>query len=84
MDTEIDLRQYLKVLWRRRLVVIGVTLAATLAVGLFSFLTPPVYEAQAMLLIVRPSLQFETLTDPSNPNRKVIVLPQQSALLSRL
>ncbi len=80
-EDEIDFRQYLKVLWRRRLVVIAVTLAATLAAGLFSFLTPPVYEAQAMLLIVRPSLQFETLTDPRNPNLKVIVLPQQSQTL---
>lgn len=45
MDDEVDLRQYLSVLWRRRYHLLAVTAFVTLAGGLFSFVVPPTYEA---------------------------------------
>lgn len=71
MDEEIDLRQYLNVLWRRRHTIAVVTLAAVLAAGVFSFLSPPVYETKAMILVSKPSFQVGTPPDPSNPGLKI-------------
>lgn len=71
MDEEIDLRQYLNVLWRRRHTIAVVTLAAVLAAGVFSFLSPPVYETKAIVLVSKPSFQVGTPPDPSNPGLKI-------------
>lgn len=48
-EDEIDLRQYLRVLWRRRHTVGVVTLSAVIGAFIFSYLSPPVYEAQAAI-----------------------------------
>ena len=73
MDDEIDLRQYLNVLWRRRNTIAAVTLAAVLAAGLSSFLSPPVYESEAIIqlsehsapIYASPSSAAQVLTTPS-------------------
>jgi len=52
---EIDLREYIMVLWRCRKMILALFLAAVLASGLISFLVlPPVYEAKATLQINIP------------------------------
>lgn len=66
MDDEIDLRQYLAVLWRKRYTIGAVSLAAIVAAGLFSFLSPPVYEAKAMVLVTKSSFQVGTPPDPGS------------------
>ena len=53
LDDEIDLRQYLRVLWKRRWVVVGVTLAAAASAYALTRAATPVYEASTTLLIVR-------------------------------
>lgn len=70
MEDDLDLRYYAAVLWRRRYVIGMVTLVAVLAAGLFSFLSPPVYEAEALLLVRKSSLQVGTL-DPREPGPKI-------------
>lgn len=49
MDDEIDLRQYLSVLWRRRYTIVAVTLFAVVAALLLSFLVPGAFEAEAII-----------------------------------
>lgn len=81
MDDEIDLRQYLNILWRRRGTITVVTLVAALAAVLFGFLAPPLYEAEALLFVARPPLEGLTLADPSNPNLRFIIGPQSPPAL---
>ncbi len=78
MDDEIDLRQYLKILWRRRHTVVAVTVASVLAAGLFSFLSPPIFEAKAMVLVAKPSFQAGAPPDPINPGLKIgaVLVPE--------
>lgn len=53
LDDEIDLRQYLRVLWKRRWVIAAVTLAAAASAYALTRAARPVYEASTTLLIVR-------------------------------
>ncbi len=50
---EVDLRRYIQVLARRWKMILGITCAAALAAFLISLALPPVYEAKALLAIVR-------------------------------
>lgn len=71
MDEEIDLRQYFNILLRRRRVVAVVTLAAAVAAFIFSYSSPSIYEAKALVLVAKPSFQAGAPPDPSNPGPKI-------------
>lgn len=47
---EIDLRELVRVLWRKRLMIIIITLICTVAAGLFAFMIKPAFEAKAMVI----------------------------------
>ncbi|HPS90824.1 MAG TPA: Wzz/FepE/Etk N-terminal domain-containing protein [Methanothrix sp.] len=49
MDDEIDLQDIFRVLWKRRLLIIGVFLAAVLLAGVICFVMPPVYKISAII-----------------------------------
>ena len=58
MGDEIDLRQYLGVIWRRRVLIAATILSAVLVAGVLSFIVfDPVYEASALLLVSQPRMQ---------------------------
>ncbi len=59
----IDLREYLRVLARRRGVVVLTTLLAVLTAGLLSFFVlPPVYEARTVLLVTQATEKVQAPT----------------------
>jgi uncharacterized protein involved in exopolysaccharide biosynthesis len=49
MEDEIDLAQYIKTIFKHWKLVLGITLAAVVTAGVISFVTPPVYEAKALM-----------------------------------
>lgn len=55
VDDEVDLRQYLAILWRRRRVVFGVTAAAVVAAALLSVLSPAIYESEVIIQLSQHS-----------------------------
>lgn len=71
MDDEIDLRQYFAVLWRWRYTIAAVAIASAIAAGVFSSLVPPVYEARAMVLVTKPSIQVGSVPSDVNPGLKI-------------
>lgn len=71
MQDEIDLRPYLRVLWKHRFTIVLVTVAAMLVGGLLSLLAGPVYEARGMILVTKPSFQVGAPVDPSAPGLKI-------------
>lgn len=62
---EIDLRQYIEVLWRGKWIIITVTFCAMLSAGLVSFfLLDPVYESSTILTVNLPEEVQADLGDP--------------------
>lgn len=52
LEDEIDLKEYLYILWKWRWVIALVTVAAIVTAGVLSyFVLPPIYEARAVLLV---------------------------------
>lgn len=58
-ENEVDLKDYLRVIAKRKWVVISVFLAAVIASGVVSFLLPPVYEVNSTLQIGRLNIGKE-------------------------
>ena len=59
-EEEIDLRDYLEVIVRRKWIIIGVTLAAVIGAGIVSFFVlKPVYQATSILMVSKPKYQVE-------------------------
>ena len=64
---EIDLKEYLDIIWSRKWLILGITLLAALISGLISFFVlQPVYEASTTIMIGRSntsdqSLQYDDL-----------------------
>jgi capsular polysaccharide biosynthesis protein len=54
-ENEVNLIEYLNVLWKRRWLIIVPTILLALVAGIFSFLTPPTWEVD---LILQPSKFF--------------------------
>jgi len=77
-EQEVDLRDYINVLLKRKKLIIGITLAAIIIAGILSyFVLPPVYEASGSLL-VNPkgaSVNITSLEDLLSP---LSYLPQIS------
>lgn len=62
---EIDLRQYIEVLWLGKWIILTVTLCAMLSAGLVSFLLlGPVYESSTVLTVSFPEEVQASLGDP--------------------
>jgi polysaccharide biosynthesis transport protein len=53
-DDQVSLGDYIRVLWKRRKLILLVTLGCALAAFLTGQLLPPAYEARATLLVQRP------------------------------
>jgi len=69
MGDEIDLRQYVDVIIRRWKLILVAAVSAALVAAVVSFLTPPVYEAVAGVVIIKAKTellfepQFKTLSE---------------------
>jgi capsular polysaccharide biosynthesis protein len=51
MEDEIDLRDIFRVLWKRRLLIIGVFVAFVLVAGVISFAIPPEYKISSIVAV---------------------------------
>jgi capsular polysaccharide biosynthesis protein len=49
MDDEIDLRDIFRILWKRRLMIIGIFVVAVMIAGVISFAMPPVYSVSSII-----------------------------------
>jgi len=64
-DDEIDLRELLATIWKRKNIIIAVTVLAVLASGIISFFVlEPVYEASAQILASKTSVPEEVIKSP--------------------
>jgi succinoglycan biosynthesis transport protein ExoP len=62
---EIDLREYIEVLWRWKGFIVGITLLAVLAAGVVSFFVlEPVYEASVQVMVPQSPLPTEIIRSP--------------------
>ena len=59
MEDEIDLDKYFKVLLRHWKLIVGLTISASVAALVISFLLPPAYEATALIVVTRLRNQYE-------------------------
>ncbi|MDI7247872.1 MAG: Wzz/FepE/Etk N-terminal domain-containing protein [Bacillota bacterium] len=63
---EIDLRQYIEVLWRGKWIITAVTLCAMASAGTISFfMLDPVYESSAVITVSLPEEVQASLGDPA-------------------
>jgi len=58
-ETELDIRQYMSILWKGKWIIILCTLLAVAAGLSLIFTTPPAYEATAKILIVEKNISSE-------------------------
>lgn len=66
-EYEVDLRDYFRVMWRKKWVILGVLLAAVVAALLLSLKAPSRYEAEALYQLDRaPSVREIKLNPPSS------------------
>lgn len=62
---EIDLREYLEILWRWRMFVVGITLIAAVTAGAVSFFViKPTYEASVQIMVPQSPLPAEIIKSP--------------------
>jgi|GEM_PF-876541 len=65
-EYEVDLRDYFRVMWERKWIILGVFLVAVLAAAAYSFSLPDEYEARALVrLEQKPPIRDLTLELPS-------------------
>ena len=72
---EVDLIEYLNVLWKRRWLIIVPTVLLALIAGVVSFLLPPVWEVDA---VIQPS-KFFVQSDAGTFTEIIVVDPKQLA-----
>jgi len=80
-DDEIDLREYVKVIFRSWWMIAGLAILAALVAVVYSFLQPRAYEATAMIVVTKPQYQmnFDPKITTSAPQD---VAPLSKALIS--
>lgn len=76
MEDEIDLRDIFGVLWKRRLLIIGVFVAAVLVAGVISFAMPSVYKISSIIT----GGNFDDPVYTSQASIKNIILSDEFAL----
>jgi uncharacterized protein involved in exopolysaccharide biosynthesis len=59
MQDEIDLRPYLAALWRRWYWIVGLAVVAAVVAFVFTRISPPAYEASAVIMITQPQYQMQ-------------------------
>lgn len=75
-EQEIDLRDYINVLVKRKKLIIRITLVAVITAGILSyFVLPPIYEASGSLL-VNPKQATVNITSPEQLLSPLTYLPQ--------
>ncbi|MBI3964750.1 MAG: hypothetical protein HY329_03860 [Chloroflexi bacterium] len=80
-EAEVDLRDYLEILWRRRLFVVVPLIVAVIAGALFSYVPGEQYEATSYLLITRPPQVFQF--DPRLPNQEILPSGKVYSILAK-
>lgn len=86
MEEEIDLRKYIDVVIRRWKWIVALTLAAVVTATIVSFLLPPVYEAQAGVVILKSESEitfepkYRTLTEEELAGAGVDIASRRKAL----
>ena len=50
-EDNVELIDYLRVIWKRKVLIIGATFVSIIAAGVLSFLLPKVYEASVIFLL---------------------------------
>ena len=73
MDDEIDLRDIFRILWKRRLMIIGIFIVAVLIAGVISFAMTPVYRVSSIIAMGN----FENPVYTSQVSAKGIMLSDQ-------
>lgn len=64
-EDEIDLREYISILWKWRALIVSVTLLSVLTAGLLSFFVlKPVYEASTQIVASTDSVSNEVIKSP--------------------
>jgi len=76
MEDEIDLRDIFRVLWKRRLLIIGVFMVAVLVAGVISFAMPSVYKVSTIIAVCN----FEDPIYSSQASAKSIMLSDEFLL----
>jgi len=62
---EIDLREYIEILWKWRFTIISITLLAVITAGIFSFFVlKPVYEASVQIMVSADSVPNDVIKSP--------------------
>jgi len=83
-EDEIDLRELALLLWRRRTLILGVTVAAAvLAAGVSLYVLPPTYESRTIIKLSTHTLSThtpETHLTPLTPAEAVMILTSMSFL----
>src|SRR2546426_3547833 len=62
-ERQFDFQEYVQVLWKRKWLILGFTVALTAAVGVGTYFQPKVYEAKVTLLAGRENPRLLT-SDP--------------------
>jgi len=75
MEDEIDLRDIFRVLWKRRLLIIGVFVAAILMAGVISFAMPSVYKISSIITVGN----FDDPVYTSQASMKNVILSDEFA-----
>ena len=60
MEDEIELIDYLKVIWKRKMLIVAGTLLCVLAAGVKIYSMTPLYEASAKILITKPKYTIKS------------------------
>lgn len=76
MDDEIDLRDIFRILWKRRLMIIGIFIVAVLIAGVISFAMTPVYRVSSIIAMGN----FEEPVYTSQTSVKSIILSDEFLL----
>ena len=76
MDDEIDLRDIFRILWKRRLMIIGIFVVAVMIAGVISFAMTPVYRVSS--IVAMGNFEDQVFTSPSSV--KSIILSDEFML----
>ena len=85
MEEEISLRKYIDVLLRHWKLIVSITVIAVFVAGLVSFLTPPVYEARAAVLITKFAPEYQASEGGASSQREALIaLVKSSAIATQV
>src|SRR4051794_30580485 len=68
-DTEVHLRDYVKVLYKRRVTALTAFLIIVLSVAVYTFTVTPIYEARVQILIEKEATNVVTFKEAIEQNQ---------------